>query len=406
MSPRERTVILRDPIDPGLAWPLTGSADDEGILGALEKSGWMFEVRLVKTLSSLLRPDSVVLDVGANIGPITLPLAARCPLGVIHAFEPVTSTRSFLERNTAGIPNVKVHPVGLGASTGPRTIHVNPRHPGGAHTGGEAGEGEVSETVEVMTLDDWVEANRIERINMIKLDIEGDELAFLAGASRSLRRFRPVLAVECNPVALWRFAGVGPEALIDRLTGLYGDIGWVEEDGTIQRLTGIDQALFELSHHALIDLICGAPFPEALRSAESQDGEPFSRIPECAFVHSPSYRASFERQSLQASPGSSLRLPVRLHNTSRFWFGSRGPNPVNAAYRWRRGGRVVVSDGVRTPLPEPIAPGGAATIDLAVEVPATPGEYELVFSLVQEGYAWFDQLRPELGVVLPVLVRP
>jgi FkbM family methyltransferase len=434
----ERSLILYDPLEPGRTWLLTGSADDEGILGALEKSSGMFEVRLVKALSSLLPDDGVVLDVGANIGPITLPLAARCPSGVVHAFEPVASTRRFLERNTSVVPNVKVHGIGLGDFNGSRTIHVHPRHPGGAHTGGEAEEGENTERIEIMTLDAWAAANNIERIDMIKVDIEGDELAFLAGAAQTLRRFRPVLAVECNPVPLWRFAGVGPSVLIERLAAVYGGVGWIEEDGTIRRLAGTEQALFELTHHALIDLICGAPFaaeptpltmPQAdaakkvpprphffkrwLRGGIRTLAQPLSKGPEVkpapppefTFVHSPSYRATFEINKLYIAPGSCLRLPVRLHNTSSFWYWSHWPNPVTASYRWRRSGRVVVKDGMRTLLHDAIAPGAQAIINLAVAVPDEPGEYELVFSLVQEGYAWFEQLRSELGIVLPASVR-
>ena len=442
----ERTVTLYDPLDPGRTWLLTGSAADEGILGALDKSEGMFEVRLVRALSPLIPNDAVVLDVGANIGAITLPLAARCPSGIVHAFEPAAATRRFLERNTSAAPNIKVHSVGLGDFCGQRAIHVPHRHPGGAHTGGAAEEGETSETIEIMTLDAWVAANKIERIDMIKLDIEGDELAALAGADQTLKRFRPVLAVECNPVTLWTFAGAGPAALIKRLGAFYGDVGWVEEDGRIRRLAGPDQALSELTHHVFIDLVCGAPFtaqPEpylkplvppakksllhpfflsrwkrglmrrlarALAEELMELGPPPPRKqpppdPPFTFVHSPSYRAVFELNRLHVPAGSFLYLPVRLHNTSGFYYWSLWPHPVTATYRWKRDGRVVVKDGMRTLLNNPIAPGDQAAINLAVAVPDEPGDYELVFCLVQEGYAWFDQLRPELGVTLPAVVH-
>jgi hypothetical protein len=47
-KPIERSLTLYDPLEPDRTWLLTGSAEDEGILGALEKSAGMFEVRLVK----------------------------------------------------------------------------------------------------------------------------------------------------------------------------------------------------------------------------------------------------------------------------------------------------------------------------------------------------------------------
>ncbi|UCE41933.1 MAG: FkbM family methyltransferase [Candidatus Aminicenantes bacterium] len=405
----------------------------------------MYEVRLVKALSSLLPQDGVVLDIGANIGTITLPLAARCPSGIVYAFEPVTSTRRFLERNTSSMENIKVQSLGLGDANGPKKIHIHPRNPGGAHTGGDAEEEEISETIEIMTLDTWVSVNKIERIDMIKLDIEGDELAFLAGASETLRRFRPVLALECNPIPLWRFAKAGPSALIESLATIYDSVGWIDEDGTIRRLENIDQALSQLSHHALIDLICGGPFAADLKlspkSSPRAGGKSPSRLsfmrrlahhgiqafakamaveleklqqdistkkppptPEFTYVHSPSYSVVFEINQIKVPAGSFLYLPVRFHNTSSFWYWSHWPNPVTATYRWRQGGRVVINDGLRTLLHDPIAPGAQVVINLAVSIPEKPGDYELVFCLVQEGYAWFDQLRPELGVVLPVQV--
>ncbi len=66
---------------------------------------------------------------------------------------------------------------------------------------------------------------------------------------------------------------------------------------------------------------------------------------------------------------------------------------VNAAYRWRDAqGRLVVGDGQRTPLPETIAPGASATIDMQIEPPLYPGSYTLEIDLVAEQYAWFADL--------------
>jgi FkbM family methyltransferase len=445
-KPAEITVTLYDPIDQQHSWPLIGSSEDEGILGALEKSEGMYEVRLVKALSRLLGQDGVVLDIGANIGTLTLPLSARCPSGVVYAFEPVSLNRRFLERNTSSIPNIRVCHFGLGSSNGQRTIHIDPHHPGGAHTGGNAEEEEFSEMIEIVTLDSWVSANKIDRIDMIKLDIEGGELDFLDGAAETLKKFKPVLAVECNPIPLWRFAHAGPSALIERLVSFYNDVGWIDEDGTIRRLESTDQALSKIAQNALIDLICGAPFSaeasqpsgparetkekptprkpffrrwahrgiRAIAKALVDEFEAISRDPsqkkpapnpEFTYIHSPAYKAVFDVNRLQVTPGSFFRLPVRFRNTSRFWYWSHWPNPVTATYRWRRGKEIVVKDGIRTLLHDPIAPGTQATISLSVVAPEEPGDYELAFCLVQEGYAWFDQLKPELGVSLPVAVR-
>jgi hypothetical protein len=51
-------------------------------------------------------------------------------------------------------------------------------------------------TAQVITLDDYVEEKNIQRIDLIKADIEGGELPMLKGAEKSLRRFRPLLMLE------------------------------------------------------------------------------------------------------------------------------------------------------------------------------------------------------------------
>ena len=68
------------------------------------------------------------------------------------------------------------------------------------------------EQVELTTLDDFIRVERIERVSVVKLDVEGAEGAVLAGSSRLLREFRPALVLELFPRALagnkWTVADV------------------------------------------------------------------------------------------------------------------------------------------------------------------------------------------------------
>jgi hypothetical protein len=65
---------------------------------------------------------------------------------------------------------------------------------------------------------------------------------------------------------------------------------------------------------------------------------------------------------------------------------------------------MIGGEGLRTPLPVPIGPRRSANISLTVQAPTEPGPYELVFSLLQEQFAWCDQLRPDLAVKLAVAI--
>jgi hypothetical protein len=79
---------------------------------------------------------------------------------------------------------------------------------------------------------------------------------------------------------------------------------------------------------------------------------------------------------------------------------------VAASYHWLDPlGNPIVWDGLRSPLPGPVAPGGRVTLDVAVRAPIPPGRYRFALDLVAEHRAWFA----ELGAAGPqeeVDVRP
>jgi hypothetical protein len=65
---------------------------------------------------------------------------------------------------------------------------------------------------------------------------------------------------------------------------------------------------------------------------------------------------------------------------------------------------MVIANGHRTSLPTPLGPGRSVTVDLTVELPALPGEYQLAVTLVQEAFAWFDELNPDCTLMVPMRV--
>jgi hypothetical protein len=75
---------------------------------------------------------------------------------------------------------------------------------------------------------------------------------------------------------------------------------------------------------------------------------------------------------------------------------------VHVAYRVRDAqGATVVANGHRTRFEKPLAPGATAALDVAVALPETPGDYEVALTLVQEAFAWFDDLNAECTLALP-----
>jgi hypothetical protein len=79
----------------------------------------------------------------------------------------------------------------------------------------ERGSGEIP----VTTLDAFVSESKIEKIDIIKVDIEGSEIAFLEGARQTIADFRPRLMIEVNHGALKRFGKTAAD-----LIGLLGSL--------------------------------------------------------------------------------------------------------------------------------------------------------------------------------------
>jgi FkbM family methyltransferase len=163
----------------------------------------------------LVGPGMVVFDIGANVGYYTLQAAVRVrPDGQVHAFEAVSSTYARLTRNLElnGLGNVLAHQravsdrrgrveifVGDASNTGTSRLSANPANPSGR-----------SEEVEALTIDEYVEAQGVGAVDVIKIDVEGAELAVLGGMNEVLRRGRPRLLVEVtHAVAGELFAHLG-----------------------------------------------------------------------------------------------------------------------------------------------------------------------------------------------------
>ncbi|MBY8976620.1 FkbM family methyltransferase [Rhodobacteraceae bacterium NNCM2] len=172
--------------------------NDAFIGASLAAYGEYSEAELT-VLQHLFLPGATIIEAGANIGALTVPMARRAgPGGRVIAFEPQRGVRDLLQANLAanGITNTELHPVAVGAATGTARIPV-PDYArvgnfGGVSlhdTGDEAGD----EAVEVVRLDDVIDAPRVK---MIKLDVEGMEQAALAGARRIISQDRPLLYVE------------------------------------------------------------------------------------------------------------------------------------------------------------------------------------------------------------------
>jgi len=170
------------------------------LLGAFERS-------TVATLRELVKAGDVVLDIGANIGAHTLGLAKNVgAAGKVYAFEPADFAFQKLLRNLALNPELERRTkasqvmLGSGAEKPPNGVYaswplekvdsVHPKHRGRFVS---------TEGAVVDTLDGFVAREKVSRINLIKMDVDGHELPVLQGGRSVLREHRPVIVMEMSP---------------------------------------------------------------------------------------------------------------------------------------------------------------------------------------------------------------
>lgn len=153
-------------------------------------------------LRELATPGACVLDIGANVGVLTLELAdAVGDDGQVHAFEPNPEVQSLLRRaideNELG-SRVQVHPFALGVSDATMTLAIPPVNNGAASLR-QPLEGEPSINAEVRSFEQWWQAEGRPRVDCVKLDVEGFEATLIEALAPMLRAEMPGLIMELSP---------------------------------------------------------------------------------------------------------------------------------------------------------------------------------------------------------------
>jgi FkbM family methyltransferase len=136
----------------------------------------------------------LVIDVGGNIGQYALAVRSRAPEADVHVFEPSATNVALLAATFAGDEKVTVVPIALSDRAGVSKLFAD--HPGsglGSLTRRRLHHFDVEmnhfEDVELMTLDHyWSGVLGGRTIDLLKIDVEGHELAVLRGAQRALEK--------------------------------------------------------------------------------------------------------------------------------------------------------------------------------------------------------------------------
>jgi FkbM family methyltransferase len=158
-------------------------------------------------LKRILFTGAVVVDAGANIG-IYSEFLSRCvgPTGAVHSFEPSPDNFKRLHAATHKLSNVRLSQAAVGEHSGKSKLYLSDKLNVDHRAYMAAGDSRRTVPIEIVALDDYFKPG--ERVDLIKMDIQGYELHALRGANRLLEDNSDVkLLVEFWPYGL-KQAGV------------------------------------------------------------------------------------------------------------------------------------------------------------------------------------------------------
>jgi FkbM family methyltransferase len=181
-------------------------------------------------LKSFLKPDMVFADIGANQGEFSLFAASVLKKGRVLAFEPTQHQLGLLQNNIAlnQFENIEVYPYGLFDKEEKLEIFTSENR--SLHAGKHEGlssvyrsdERQISEGFIDLKVFDTEFAEQLDRLDAVKIDVEGAEFPVLKGMRSTLEKFKPVLIIEMNGETFEQ-AGYS----LDEVSGYLDQLGYI-----------------------------------------------------------------------------------------------------------------------------------------------------------------------------------
>jgi FkbM family methyltransferase len=201
----------------------------------------------VRFLRDYLRPEMTLVDVGANIGEITLLAAKKLTEGRVLAFEPRPEVFQELSLNVAlnRFACVELFNFGLFDVDGQLPLYAKDDQPFGTTNRGitsvfSTGHDRQLTAARLRRFDEIAAESKLTRLDVMKIDVEGAEWMVLRGAEASIKRFRPIIILEVS-TSTFRRAGYAPGDLYNYLDSLAYEIRNLEGGG--KKLTAECDAL-------------------------------------------------------------------------------------------------------------------------------------------------------------------
>ena len=156
-----------------------------------------------ESLLSLVKPGFIILDIGTNIGNTLLELSQKLGgTGFVYGFEPDPDTFQECLINVNLNPelksNLQVFNFGLGKEDADFILEERIKSNKGGNRILEKSRTEVGKVVKVLCADKFLFDLKVDKIDLIKIDVEGYEMHVLLGASFIIEKFHPILFIELD----------------------------------------------------------------------------------------------------------------------------------------------------------------------------------------------------------------
>lgn len=158
-----------------------------------------FEKDSTLLCTKLVNKGDVILDVGANTGYYTLLFAKLVgEEGSVYAFEPTSYYMNTLKKNVEANSYANIHLNQFGLSNEDAEMEISIGNSSATLHWVENETPKGTEKITLKPLDEFVTSEKIDRLDFIKIDIDGHEPLFFQGAKETLSRFNPTILLEVN----------------------------------------------------------------------------------------------------------------------------------------------------------------------------------------------------------------
>jgi FkbM family methyltransferase len=145
-------------------------------------------------LQSILKTDSTFIDIGTNKGIYLYQAEKIIKTGKIIGFEP---NKKMVEFASKLFKTSKIYPLAISSKTGTATLYIPKNGLQDTRASLEVMDDNVEKIeIETITLDQWASENQVNKIDVIKIDVEGHEFDAIQGCKIVLQKIKPIFIIE------------------------------------------------------------------------------------------------------------------------------------------------------------------------------------------------------------------